>query len=120
VCSFLSDAQYKADLNAEAYQYFLNMEEQRKRVEEERKRQEELELKKTVKFAVYFIWFISNNIYVNLYFQEDQTECEVECCGSKRRFGAASRVQVDNGVIKVLPKPPVNSKRWIWLLPPIG
>jgi len=44
VCSFLSDAQYKADLNAKAYQYFLNMEEQRKRVEEERKRQEELEL----------------------------------------------------------------------------
>ncbi len=118
VCSFLSDAQYKADLNAKAYQYFLNMEEQRKRVEEERKRQEELELKKkrlSLKFAVYFIWFISNNIYVNLfYFQEDQTECEVESsgdeqvaksgCGAKRRFGAASRVQVDNGVIKVLQK----------------
>jgi hypothetical protein len=41
---------------------------------------------------------------------EDQTECEVEssgdeesvqsCFGAKRRFGAASRVQVDNGVIK--------------------
>ncbi|EFX81158.1 hypothetical protein DAPPUDRAFT_317889 [Daphnia pulex] len=81
-----NDAQYKADLIAKAYQYFLNMEEQGKRVEEERKKQEELEFKKT----------------------EDQTECEVESsgdeqvaqsgCGAKRRFGAALRVQVDNGV----------------------
>jgi hypothetical protein len=58
VCSFLSDSQYKADLNAKAYQYFLNMEEQRKRVEEERKRQEELELKKTVKSEVCCIFYL--------------------------------------------------------------
>ncbi|EFX62324.1 hypothetical protein DAPPUDRAFT_337108 [Daphnia pulex] len=97
-----NDVQYKGYLNAKAYQYFLNMEEQRKRVKEERKRQEELELKKTVKSEVCY-----------------QTECEVESsgdeqvaksgCGAKRRFGAASRVQVDNGVIKVLPEPPVNN-----------
>ena len=55
------------------------------------------------------------------YFQEGQTECEIESsgdeestqsgCAAKRRFGAASRVQVDDGVIKVLPKPPVNGKK---------
>jgi hypothetical protein len=58
VCSFLSDAQCKADLNAKAYQYFLNMEEHRKRVEEERKRQEELELKKTSKSEVCCIFHL--------------------------------------------------------------
>jgi len=69
------------------------------------------------------MWLISNYIYVNfLNSQEGQTECAVESkkgdeesaqssCGAKRRFGATSRVQVDDGVIKGLPKPPVNGKR---------
>jgi hypothetical protein len=36
VCIFISDSKYKADINAKAYQNFLNVEEQRNRVEEKK------------------------------------------------------------------------------------
>jgi hypothetical protein len=46
VCSFISDSQYKADLNAKAYQYFPNMEEKRNRVEEKKKRVRKIRVEK--------------------------------------------------------------------------
>jgi hypothetical protein len=68
------------------------------------------------------MWLISNYINANIFnFRKTkrnvkekkkvEEESVQSCFGAKRRFGAASCVQVDNGVIKVLPKQPVKSKR---------